>query len=215
MTDPADSAQLHNTVSLQGATIGKHEELLQNRIEGLHNLEECHDHMFNSLLEQATMETSRALSDLATSNASPQPTPASRELRLPPPERYAGEYGTCRASLAQCSLAFELQPFSFLSDCSRIEYIITLTSGRALAGDTAVWEQESAICFSLEELVTDVRKVFDSLLSGRERLLVNCSSYVKNPVVGQTILWILAHWWLRVPGTRKHCLKCSFKDYRR
>ena len=32
----------------------------------------------------------------------------------------------------------------------------------------AVWEQQSAICFSLEEFVAEVKKVFDSPLSGRE-----------------------------------------------
>jgi hypothetical protein len=40
-------------------------------------------------------------------------------------------------------------------------------SGRALAWATAVWEQQSAVCFSLEDFVAEVNKVFDSLLSGR------------------------------------------------
>jgi hypothetical protein len=53
-------------------------------------------------------------------------------------------------------------------DRSRIAYIITLMSGRALAWATAVWEQQPAVCLSLEEFVAEVRKVFDSLLSGRE-----------------------------------------------
>ena len=43
MTDPADSDQLHNAVSLQGATIGRHEELLQCLMEGLHTWAERHD----------------------------------------------------------------------------------------------------------------------------------------------------------------------------
>jgi hypothetical protein len=52
MTDPADSDQLHNTVSLQGATIGRHEKLLQCLLEGHHTLAECHDQAINTLLEQ-------------------------------------------------------------------------------------------------------------------------------------------------------------------
>ncbi|XP_045080421.1 uncharacterized protein LOC123492194 [Coregonus clupeaformis] len=100
--------------------------------------------------------------------ASPQPTPASREPSLPPPERYAGDSGTWRAFLSQCSLIFELQPSSFPSDRSKIVYLITLMSGRAIAWATAVWEQQSTICLSLEEFVAEVRKVFDSSLSGRE-----------------------------------------------
>ena len=56
----------------------------------------------------------------------------------------------------------------FSSDRSRIAYIITLMSGRALAWDTVVWEQQSTVCLSLEEFVEEVLKVFDSLLSRRE-----------------------------------------------
>ena len=43
-----------------------------------------------------------------------------------------------------------------------------LMSGRALAWATAVWEQQSTVCLSLEEFVEEVWKVFDSPLSGRE-----------------------------------------------
>jgi hypothetical protein len=52
MTDTANSDELRYTVSLHGATIGRNEELLQNLLEGLHILAECHDEDFNSLLEQ-------------------------------------------------------------------------------------------------------------------------------------------------------------------
>ena len=43
-----------------------------------------------------------------------------------------------------------------------------LMSGRALAWDTAVWEQQPTICISLEEFVGEVKKVFDAPFSGRE-----------------------------------------------
>jgi hypothetical protein len=77
------------------------------------------------------------------------------------PECYDGDSRTCLAFLSQCSLVFQLQPASFPSDCSTIAYIITLMSGRALAWATAVWEQQSAVCLSLELFVVEVRKVFE------------------------------------------------------
>lgn len=141
MTDPADSDQLHNTVSMHGATIGRQEELLQNLIEGNNTLVGSHDQGFKTLLEQfyglsikqhATTETSRTHSNPPPSGDFVQPTSASREPRLLPPERYAGDPGTSRACLSQCSLIFELQPSSFPSDCSKIAYLITLMSGRVL-----------------------------------------------------------------------------------
>ena len=99
MTDPADSDQLRNAVCLQGATIGRHEELLQNLMEGFHILEEQHDQGFNSLLEQfcrlsvkqqGTTENSQKLGNPTTSGAFPQTTLASRKPCLPPPELYVG-----------------------------------------------------------------------------------------------------------------------------
>ena len=76
--------------------------------------------------------------------------------------------GTCLAFLAQCSLIIELQLSSFPLDHSKIAYLITLISGRALVWATAVWEQQSAVCFSLEEFVVEVKKVFGAPLSRRE-----------------------------------------------
>ena len=38
----------------------------------------------------------------------------------------------------------------------------------ALAWATAVWDQQSTVCLSLEEFMVEVRKVFDFPLSGRE-----------------------------------------------
>lgn len=146
-------------------------------MEGFQTLAERHERALNTLLKQfrglsvrqpATTVTSQPLNNPAVSSASLQATPASREPRLPPTERFAGESGTCLASLSHCSLIFELQHSSFPSDRSKIAYLITLMSGRAFACATAVWEQQSAVCFSLEEFVAEVKKVFDSSLSGRE-----------------------------------------------
>jgi hypothetical protein len=41
-------------------------------------------------------------------------------------------------------------------------------SGKALSWAAAVWEQQSVICHHLEDFMAEVRKVFDSLVSGRE-----------------------------------------------
>nr|XP_029492938.1 substance-K receptor-like [Oncorhynchus nerka] len=52
MTDPADPGQLRNAISTHGATIGRHEELLRGHVERVQTFAECHDRMFDSLLEQ-------------------------------------------------------------------------------------------------------------------------------------------------------------------
>ena len=155
MTAPADSNQLRNTISSQGATIGRHEELLRGLMEGFQTLAELHDRALNTFLEQfrglsvrqsTTTITYQHLSNPAVSRAASPATLISWEPRLPPSERFDGESGTSWAFLAQCSLIIELQPSSFPSDHSKIVYLITMMSRRALVWATAVWEQQSAGC---------------------------------------------------------------------
>ena len=71
---------------------------------------------------------------------------------------------------------------SFPSDRSKIAYIITLMSGRVHSWATEVWEQQSAICGHLAEFMAEVRKVFESPVSGRKssRKLLDL---VKTPIV--------------------------------
>ena len=52
MTDPADLDLLRHAVSLQGATIGRNEELLQGLLEGLSSLTEGHDYGLKAIMEQ-------------------------------------------------------------------------------------------------------------------------------------------------------------------
>ncbi|XP_036845748.1 protein LDOC1-like [Oncorhynchus mykiss] len=88
------------------------------------------------------LETPQLLIDSAASSAGSSVTPPSREPHLPPLESFNGEPSTCLVFLAQCALIFELQPSYFPSDRSKIAYLITLISGRALTWATAVWEQQ-------------------------------------------------------------------------
>ena len=137
MTDPADPGQLHNAISTQGATIGKHKELLRGLVEGVQTLAKCHERALDSLLEQfhrfygrppTMVVTPQLLSDSAASSAVSSVTPPSREPPLPPPEHFNGEPSPCQAFLAQCALVFELQLSSFPSDRSKMAFLITLMS---------------------------------------------------------------------------------------
>ena len=172
-------------------------------------LAERHDRALDSLLEQfhrlsgrppTMVVTPQLFSDSAASSAVSSVTPLSREPRLPHPERFNGELSTCWAFLAQCALIFELQPSSFPSDCSKIAYLITLMSGRALTWATAVWEQQP----SLEGYVGEVRKVFDAPNPASAGL----------PQCSRLCSWFL-HVGSRVLGTRRQCSICSCTAPRR
>ncbi|KAJ8014915.1 hypothetical protein DPEC_G00020730 [Dallia pectoralis] len=92
--------------------------------------------------------------------AAPESASPSREPRLPPPERFSGEESGCGPFLTQCSLIFELQPSSFPTDRSRIAYLMTVMSGRALTWASAVWEQKSPVCARLEDFTAELKRVF-------------------------------------------------------
>ena len=91
---------------------------------------------------------------------------AGAEPRLPAPERYEGDPGSCRSFLSTCSLVFELQPSSFPTERSRIAYVITLLSGRACECGMAVWEANAPECQTFSLFAQAMRGVFDCSVSG-------------------------------------------------
>lgn len=92
--------------------------------------------------------------------AQPIPAVPLLEPMLPPPERYDGNTRGYRGFITQCSLAFQLQPSSFLTDSSRVAYIITLLTGRALEWATALLEHCSPFTSNSEQFLADMRRVF-------------------------------------------------------
>ncbi|KAG9280531.1 mucin-5AC-like [Astyanax mexicanus] len=91
--DPAEAGTLKEIFQLQGAAIGRHEDMLQQMMQQL------------SLLVNSRTEA-------ATEVAAPQP---------PPPETPAP--GRCRGFLLQCLLFFEQQPSRFPSKRSKVGFL--------------------------------------------------------------------------------------------
>ncbi len=108
-----------------------------------------------------------ASSPSASPPSSNRPTSVA-EPRLPPPKPFAGDPKSCQGFLTQCSLTFELQPSSFPTDRSKIAYIITLLSDKALSWASAVWQSQDACCESYAAFEEEFKRVFDHPVSGRE-----------------------------------------------
>ena len=66
------------------------------------------------------------------------------------------------------ALAFEFQPSAFPTERSRVEYIISLLTGRARDWGTAEWERNSPTCATVDSFSTGFRKIFDHVTPGRE-----------------------------------------------
>jgi hypothetical protein len=90
------------------------------------------------------------------------------EPRLPAPEAYSGDSKYCRAFLTRCSMHFALQPRTFQTEQAKVAFVLTLLTGKAALWGTAVWENQDLCCASFHALSTEIRRVFDRAVAGRE-----------------------------------------------
>lgn len=165
--DSAESTQSTDPVlgalTRQGELLGRHE----HQLGAVHQSMEAFTTTVSSLSAQL-QEIQLVLSAGQLTAPPPTPPQRGREPKLPPPQSYDGEPGTCRSFLSQCSVIFELQPTTFPSDRSRVAYIITLLTGRAREWGTAVWDNGDSCCDSLEDFRAEMKRVFDRSHHGRE-----------------------------------------------
>ncbi|RXN12284.1 Retrotransposon-derived PEG10 [Labeo rohita] len=97
------------------------------------------------------------MAQVATSPSAPLPTP---EPKLPPPQRFDGSPENCRGFITQCTLIFQLQPSCFPTDSSKVAYIITLLTGKALDWASALWDKESPITSNFQCFLAEMKRVF-------------------------------------------------------
>ncbi len=155
------------------AVIAQHESSFQRHEAVLSHQEELMTK--HSQLLSDVMGSIRQLFERLPGASSPSASPPSSnrptsvaEPRLPPPKPFAGDPKSCQGFLTQCSLTFELQPSSFPTDRSKIAYIITLLSDKALSWASAVWQSQDACCESYAAFEEEFKRVFDHPVSGRE-----------------------------------------------
>uniref|UniRef100_A0AAQ5ZXR0 CCHC-type domain-containing protein n=1 Tax=Amphiprion ocellaris TaxID=80972 RepID=A0AAQ5ZXR0_AMPOC len=165
---------------VDGATGVTLEQVMANLSSAL----EHHDEMLRSLMtsntafyNQLSTLTDR-VTQLANRSSPPVPlvapapvlNPASpaKEPHVPVPERYSGDFGSCRAFLTQVSLVFDLQPRSYASERAKVAFLVSLLSGAARDWGTSLWEQQGAVCNSYASFTAEMRKIFDHPVRGRD-----------------------------------------------
>ncbi len=128
MADPAAVYQLTSEVSAQAVMLTSHQLQLQR-------------------LTSVTEELVRMLQALqltAPSVATPAPEPQAISSNINPrlsfPEKFDGSPDKCKGFLLQCSLFMDQQPMLYPTDKSRVSFICSLLTRRALDWATAVWD---------------------------------------------------------------------------
>ncbi len=150
---PSNVERILSELTNQATTIQHHDRILAEILQRLNSLVLPQNPPSQEVLELPTPPTIFP---------QPQPIPAVPllEPRLPPPERYDGNTRGCRGFITQCALAFQLQPSSFPTESSRVAYIITLLTGRALEWATALLEHCSPFTSDSEQFLAEMRRVF-------------------------------------------------------
>lgn len=164
--------RLAAAVGSQDETMRRHEQVLaqwgaeMRRQAGM--LTEIHQALQLRQLTLPVPSTTPVSPATPASPATPSSNPVtSHEPRLPAPERYSGDPKGCRGFLIQCRLSFDLQPAAYPTEHSRVAYVITLLTGRALAWATALYESNSPACLSFSSFSEEMLKVFSPEVSSR------------------------------------------------
>uniref|UniRef100_A0AAY5KUW2 CCHC-type domain-containing protein n=1 Tax=Esox lucius TaxID=8010 RepID=A0AAY5KUW2_ESOLU len=76
--------------------------------------------------------------------------------------------GLCRSFLLQCGLVFDQQPRTYPTEKSRIAFVIGLLRGDALKWASAIWERQSPYTQTYSDFTSEMRKVFDHPVRGRD-----------------------------------------------
>ncbi|MGL5783088.1 MAG: DUF4939 domain-containing protein, partial [Plesiomonas shigelloides] len=90
------------------------------------------------------------------------------------PGTFSGEASACRGFLLQVNLYMEMQPQRFPSERSKVAFLISLLSGRALAWAQALWDSDSPMMEVYDHFAAHLREVFSAasgVLSTADQLL--------------------------------------------
>ncbi|KAL6468355.1 hypothetical protein MHYP_G00240320 [Metynnis hypsauchen] len=168
--DPAELDPIKSALQNQGAAIGRHEQLLHDMMQQLTLLvrAQAEGAQPASTGTGAAAGASAAAPALASPLPPTDPTPIRGESSVANPDRYAGDPETCRGFLLQCSLVFEQQPSRFPTERSKVAYMTSLLTGRALAWATSLWERASPDTASGESFMRAMRTTFHNPRGGRE-----------------------------------------------
>ncbi|RXN26997.1 Retrotransposon-derived PEG10 [Labeo rohita] len=113
------------------------------------------------------------------------------EPRLPPPKPFAGDPSSCQGFLTQCSLTLELQASSFPKDRSKIAYIITLLSDKALSWASAAWGSKDVSPTWLLKKSSSEGLIIQSVVreASKRLLTLNQGSQSENQLLRPSLQW--------------------------
>ncbi len=161
-SDPAALSQLSTELATQASQLALHQHQLTRLTTFTFTFMHLADAFIQSDLQlhsgytTLTEELVTALQGLSVSSseAASQQVPigsSSPPAQTPPisprlafPENFDGEPARCKGFLLQCSLFVDQQPSLYTTDSSRIAFVCSLLTGKALEWVTVVWRMDGS-----------------------------------------------------------------------
>ncbi|KAI5627233.1 hypothetical protein C0J50_13205 [Silurus asotus] len=158
--DPVDVPASSVTFTALSRRQAAQEQQIQNLSTGVQEIMGFLCTRFGDRLTTGAPPPSSSSADPARQAPASSTAPsAMREPQLAHPARFLGDPDSCRLFIMQCDLIFSMQPSQFGTKRSKVAYVISLLSGRALRWATAEWESQSANCRSFAAFSAELRKV--------------------------------------------------------
>uniref|UniRef100_A0A9J8CDU5 DUF4939 domain-containing protein n=1 Tax=Cyprinus carpio carpio TaxID=630221 RepID=A0A9J8CDU5_CYPCA len=187
--DPAMFFQLSSEVSAQVSVLATH----QQQIQRLTSLTEELVKTLQTLHVTAPTVSSTPASAPATTLTTTVSTHASHGIRLSLPEKYDGSPSKCKGFLMQCYICINQQPLTYSTDESRVAFVCSLLTGKALEWATAMWQGNHMSFPTYDCFIRQFQDVYEHSASGGdtgEELIVlrqGHSTAAKNTLAFRTL----------------------------
>ncbi|ROL47993.1 Retrotransposon Gag-like protein 6 [Anabarilius grahami] len=109
---------------------------------------------------------------VTTVNTVISPSPPVYASPMAKPAPYSGLAEDCSGFLLQCELVLEMQPHLYPNDTSKIAFLISQLSGKALKWADSIWSQHGAVTQSNSTLISHFREVFGKPISDSSAALI-------------------------------------------
>ncbi|KAI2647066.1 Transposon Tf2-6 polyprotein [Labeo rohita] len=149
-TDPATVTRIASEMSAQATMLTHHQQQL-DRLTALT------DQLVQAIQGMRTSPPPAA-SPPPAQPAAAQPVTASPKLAFP--EKFDGTAAKCKGFLLQCTLFVNQQPNLYASDESKIAFVCSLFTGKALEWATAVWDLGQSTYPTFATFLRSFKEVF-------------------------------------------------------
>ncbi|KAL0187127.1 hypothetical protein M9458_018797, partial [Cirrhinus mrigala] len=156
--DPAAIAQLSSVLSAQANQLALHQQQLER-------LTSLTGELVKAL--QTPTPTPPATAVTPSPVSPPTPQPATVSPRLAFPDKFDGAPSKCKGFLLQCSIFVNQQPALYPIDASKISFVCSLLTGKALDWATAVWGTDGSVFPTFNYFLQRFREVFDHPSRGK------------------------------------------------